>query len=69
MNCSATCVGCHFHFHVNPEQHTAWMVERYGQTDVDLLQIKANDVFRGDLTFIEMWINKELKKYLPKYPV
>ena len=68
MNCHTNCVGCHFHFHQNPREYENWMYDKYGQGAVDLLRLKSKQIFKDDLTFIELWIDGELKKHLTMYP-
>lgn len=45
------------------------MIKKYGEKKVNWLYILSQQIFRDDLTLIELWIDQELNKYLSQYPV
>jgi len=69
-NAYALDTGCHFYFDTHKQLYEQWLIDKQGfdQNKIDLLKLRSQKVFREDLTLIEIWIDQELKKILPKYP-
>ena len=56
------CFKCHYLFaHQNPLEYTEWFREYIGETKMDLLTVRKNTLFRGDLKQ-ELFILKLLKE-------
>lgn len=61
-NCDALCMGCHAHFHANPEEYTAWKLKRMGQRRFDSLKLKANLLSKRDVETNLLWLRFESKR-------
>ena len=67
-NTCAHCCGCHSYLEGNPHEFVRWILEnKHTQESYDILIYKSNQVFKGDLTLIELWLEQELNKLLPKF--
>ena len=69
-NCFCGCYGCHSFLDRNKDtQWDRFLIESglHTEDSLLLLRYKSEQVFKGDRTFIELWINQELKKVLPNF--
>ena len=68
-NCFCGCYGCHSYLDRNDSEWNNFLIQSGLHTEQSLLLLKhkSEQVFKGDRTFIEMWIEQELQKILPNY--
>ena len=61
-NCHALCLGCHRHFESDKELYKLWLsnCEGYTEEQILLLHAKSQEIFKGNLTVIELWIDEQL---------
>lgn len=61
-NCAGLCFGCHQYFEENREEYTAWMMQRLGQTNFNMLEGRARNTHPNpDRKAIELYYKEMLK--------
>ena len=56
LNVDCLCMGCHFYFTAQPDEHYKWQVERKGQEVVDQIILQANGYKkRNDKEEVKKW--------------
>lgn len=70
-NVYCNCYGCHSFIDRVPEEYDKLVIRKGFHTieSLDMMKSLSQQVFRGDRDLIELWIENELEKILPKYPV
>jgi len=63
-NCKPLCYGCHSYFDQNKDLYREWLIQLNYHTEdsLDIMIQRSNQIFRGDLNAIELWIDQELKE-------
>ena len=63
-NVSCLCFSCHQRLGENPEEHRQFFMRRLGPKRYLSLMLQANTPKKIDKKLIELWLKKELEKYV-----